>query len=156
MQEKLLVHAPLYVLTTTTPCWRCGAEQSVIGLGCHNVTDHGQELAEAGNTSELILLNNIVEMPPQVLELMNERNPRYTLHYSQMAEESYYANLCSCGANFGDHFLYSEPGGAFFPESVVEAQKIRIERLPCAGTLAFDCAWSMGMGQYILEYGQKT
>jgi hypothetical protein len=30
---------------------------------------------------------------------------------------SYYANTCQCGALFGDHYLVSEPGGAFFPEA---------------------------------------
>jgi hypothetical protein len=61
------------------------------------------------------------------------RDPRYEKRFSRTAETSYYANVCSCGPNFGDFFLFGEPGAAFFPLTEKEAQELTIEEIPVKG-----------------------
>ena len=64
---------------------------------------------------------------------------------------SYYANICECGANFGDHFLFSEPRGAFFPETEAEVSRIICEELPFQDRLCFECSFILGSGEIILR-----
>lgn len=156
MDTALLIHTPLYVLTATTTCHKCRAMQTVTALSCHNLNDGEQDVAPLGDMSELLLLTEVTNAPPQVLEEITRRNPRYVLRYSSTAEMEYYANTCACGALFGDFYLYCEPGGAFFPEEVEAACAITIEELQIEGPLPIECSYSMGStGQVILEHGKR-
>lgn len=111
MENKLLVHTPLYVLTAAMACWKCSVSQTVVALACHNLSDGEQDMAPFGDVSDLLLLSEVTKLPTQVLQELVKRNPRYELRYSSTAEEEYFANTCDCGALFGDFYLYSEPGG---------------------------------------------
>ncbi|MEO8315604.1 MAG: hypothetical protein ABI645_12530 [Pseudomonadota bacterium] len=109
-----------------------------------------------GDMSELLFLTDVTNFPPQILAEITRRNPRYELRYSSMAEAEYYANTCACGALFGDFYLYSEPGGAFFPEDLEAARSVTIEELQFKGPLPIDGSYSMGStGQLILEHGKR-
>jgi hypothetical protein len=69
---------------------------------------------------------------------------------------TYYANICcSCGANFGDFFLHSEPGGAFCPMTEEHAVRMKITKLPFDEVYDFDCTWSLGRWQFISEHAAK-
>jgi len=157
MQNELFVHTPLYLVTATMVCWKCRASQTVVALACHNLSDGERDMAPFGDVSGLLLLSEVTKMPPLVLQEMMKRNPRYELRYSSTAQEEYFANTCACGALFGDFYLYSEPGGAFFPEDPNAARVIMMERLEFDGPQPFECSFSQGgTGQFILEHATRV
>lgn len=157
MQNELQVHAPLYVLTATMACWKCRMEQTVVALGCHNLSDGDQDMVPVGDVSELLLLSDVTKLPPLVLQELVKRNPLYALRYSSTAEEEYFANTCGCGALFGDLYLYSEPGGAFFPKEPTAARAILLEQLAFERPMPFECSFSRGgAGQLILEHAIRV
>ena len=155
MGDYLQVHCPLFLLTSSEPCWKCGTVQKVNAIATHAIRDGDEELADAGDTSELFLLSNIVEMPFLIFKYVAQRNHRYMKRHSRTAGETYYANTCECGANFGDFYLFSEPGGAFFPDSDEAAGSIQLETMPFTGTLKFSSSYSVGIGEYILRYAKR-
>jgi hypothetical protein len=67
---------------------------TAIGLDAKDI-----ERAEPG---EMFLLNYISEMPAQVFQYVTSLAPTYRKLYSRTADHEYYANVCKCGANFGD------------------------------------------------------
>ncbi|MGH8532129.1 MAG: hypothetical protein ACREV1_05205 [Gammaproteobacteria bacterium] len=140
MNEALQVHCPLYLLTSFEPCWKCGRPQTVVAIGAHCLDDDGDEIGDAGVQADLIFLNNIASMPFQVFKYIAQRNHRYVKRHSRTAGSTYYANTCECGVNFGDFYLFSEPGGAFFPETEADAARIKYHQMPFAGTLPFECS----------------
>lgn len=154
MNDLLLVHCPLYLLTSSEPCWKCGTPQSVNAVAVHNLLEDGELVVDEGDETELLVLSDIVQMPFEVFKYVAQRNHRYMKRHSRTAGEVYYANTCECGANFGDFYLHSEPGGAFFPATDEEASAIQLELMPFSGSLPFDCSYSVGVGQHILEHAQ--
>ena len=93
--------------------------------------------------------------PFPVFKFVAQRNYRYMKRHSRTAGETYYANTCECGANFGDFYLFSEPGGAFLPDSDEAAASIQLETLPFTGTLRFASSYSVGIGEYILRHAKR-
>jgi hypothetical protein len=155
MDDSLEVHCPLFLLTSSEPCWKCGSVQTVNAIGTHALRDGDEELVDPGDKAELFLLSNISEMPFPVFKYVAQRNHRYMKRHSRTAGETYYANTCECGANFGDFYLFSEPGGAFFPDTDEAAQLIQLEPMPFTGTLKFSASYSTGIGDYILQHAKR-
>jgi len=155
MDDALQVDCPLYLLKSSEPCWKCGSEQVVHALGTHNLHDGEDNVVTPGDTSELVLLSNITDMPFAVFKYVAQRNHRYMQRFSRTAGEKYYANTCECGANFGDFYLFSEPGGAFFPDTDEAAASIELEVTPFTGTLRFVASYSVGIGEYILKHARR-
>ena len=155
MDEEIEVFAPLYLLTSTEECWKCHKPQNVIALGTHQIVDDSQIFGDSADTTDLLLLSNIESMPPEVLQYIVQRYPRFMERYSDTAEASYYANTCECGANFGDFYLFLEPGGAFFPDTDEAAKEIKYHKMPFSGTLRFACSYSHGIGDLILAHATK-
>ena len=156
MDDYLEVRCPIYLLTSSEPCWKCSKPQSVSAVGTHALRDSGEELTDQGDTTELFLLSNISEMPFPVFKYVVQRNHRYMKRHSRTADETYYANTCECGANFGDFYLFSEPGGAFFPDTDEAAKRIELQQMPFEGTLRFVARYSTGIGQYILQHAKRS
>ncbi|WP_379716543.1 hypothetical protein [Haloferula chungangensis] len=50
-------------------------------------------------------------------------------------------NHCNCGAPFGDYFLHSEPGHAFYPIGESGVKAIKAHRINCHDPLEFDCGF---------------
>jgi hypothetical protein len=153
--EQVKVRAPLMLLTGPVECWKCHAPQSVIALATQHLRADGETI-DAGDDADrdLIMLSNIVAMPPEIEALLTNRFPRYRKHFSKMAGHTYFANICVCGANFGDFFLISEPDGPFFPTTERLAAAVTIERLPFQGEYDFDAHWSQGGARLILDHGK--
>jgi hypothetical protein len=82
-------------------------------------------------------------------------HPHFQKHTSKTAGTAYYMDTCGCGAHFGDFYLFSEPGGAFFPTEENEAGRITIEELPLTGIFELDCTYGMGTGDLIFEHAKK-
>ena len=94
-------------------------------------------------------------MPRPLLDAIVSRHPHFQKRTSKTAGTAYYMNTCACGAHFGDFYLFSEPGGAFFPTDETEAAHITIEELPLTGTFDLDCSYGMGVGDLIFEHAKK-
>jgi len=155
MELPVRVFCPIYIFTSSERCWKCGQLQSVIALGARFLIDDQEEYGNIADTDSLILLNYITLMPKNVFDYISKISPRYIEHYSHTAGESYYANTCECGANFGDFYLFSKPTGAFFPITSDMATAIRYHQLPFQGELPFECSWSEGSGELILQYARN-
>jgi hypothetical protein len=60
------------------------------------------------------------------------------------------------GALFGDHYLHSEPGGAFFPENEEDAIKITLASILVHPPLRFDCVCHYrSVGELILGHARR-
>jgi hypothetical protein len=152
----IAVEGPLYLLTANAACWKCGQPQDVVVIAAQGLSEGGELIPDTQDPGSLIILSAIEEMPPELLAFIQRRQPRYQKQYSRTAEMSYYANTCQCGALFGDHYLVSEPGGAFFPEDRAEAARIEMSRVPCSPPLLFQCDYSMGsVGEMIWENARR-
>jgi hypothetical protein len=149
------ITSPLYLLTTQAKCWKCGKEQTLIGLMAQFY-----EWVEEGNCAgeyhpTLAMLSNISDMPDEILQLMLQQRQGYERRYSHTSGFEYYANTCECGAFFGDFYMYAEPDGAFFPINEEEASKITYQRLTFDGELDIDCECSYGIADEILKHGKE-
>jgi len=113
----------------------------------------GPSSADYGN--ELVVLDYVESMPPEILEWILAKHPQFENRESKTAEANYYTNTCLCGAHFGDFFLHHEPGGAFFPNTEKEAGLISIEELPLKGVFDFDCGYGVGIGYFIFEHARR-
>ncbi|WDT77903.1 MAG: hypothetical protein MPW16_22020 (plasmid) [Candidatus Manganitrophus sp.] len=152
MDEKMRIDCPVYLLTSAAECWKCSKPQSVVAIGTHQLFDGADEIGDLSDQNDLILLSNIGSMPFEVFKYIGQRNHRYMKRYSHTAEATYFANTCECGANFGDFFLFSEPGGAFFPETEEAAAQIKYHKMPFSGALPFECSYHQGVGDFILAH----
>jgi hypothetical protein len=65
--------------------------------------------------------------------------PNYKKLYSRTADEEYYANVCECGANFGDFYLFSEPDGAWFPKDDSGVATARVLPVAVADPFEVEC-----------------
>lgn len=132
--DELELSSPLYLVTSSEPCWKCSESQKVIAIATSVIKD---EFETFGGNGEMYFVINIEEMPMKLYEYINAINPNYKKYYSHTADVTYYSNTCSCGANFGDFYLYSEPDGAFFPQSADIASSITAQLLPFNGQFNF-------------------
>ena len=147
------VTAPIYLLKSRAPCWKCGAEQPVVALACAEwEDDEGVTSEQYGN--EPALLANIENMPLELLSLVRASRAGYELRHSHTADCTYYVNTCGCGAFFGDFFL-SEPGGPFDAWSEAAVLSIKVAALPLSGTFEVICGYSAGMVGLILRGGDR-
>jgi hypothetical protein len=97
------------------------------------------EAIERAEPGEAFLLSYITEMPAEVFQFVISLAPNYRKLYSRTADEEYYANVCKCGANFGDFYLFSEPDGAWFPKDDTGVVTTRVVPVPIADPFAVDC-----------------
>ncbi len=118
IDDAIAVEGRLYLLTANAACWKCGQPQDVVVIAAQGLSEGGEPIPDTQDPESLIVLSAVEEMPPELLAFIQRRQPRYQKQYSRMAEMSYYANTCQCGALFGDHYLVSEPGCAFFRKIV--------------------------------------
>ncbi len=146
--DELEISSPLYLVTSSEPCWKCSESQKVIAIAACAIKDEFETL---GGDGEMHFVINIEEMPQEIYEYIAAMNPNYKKHYSHTADFTYYSNTCSCGANFGDFYLYSEPDGAFFPQSAEIASTITAQLLPFNGQFKFIGGYGSVPGNIKLE-----
>ncbi len=156
IDDAIAVEGRLYLLTANAACWKCGQAQDVVVIAAQGLSEGGEAIPDTQDLGSLIILSAIEEMPSELLAFIQQRQPRYQKQYSRTAEMSYYANTCECGALFGDHYLVSEPGGAFFPEDRADAARIAMSCVPCSPPLLFECDYSRGsVGELIWENARR-
>ena len=147
------VISPIYLLRSSQTCWGCNTNQEVIAIATRHLEESDPDALHEGD--EPVVLEDIQKMPGSILEYVVRVHPNYEKRQSKTSGSSYYMNTCKCGAHFGDFYLHSEPGGAFFPTSEDEAKQILIEEIPLTGTFDFVCNYGMGTGSFIFEHAQK-
>ena len=115
-----------------------------------------QEDGDEARSEAPATVQEITQLPRELLDEMVRRRPAFKLCHSHTADQEYYANACSCGTFFGDHFIYSDPGGGgFFPTSDDEAAQIDVEQLPIDEPVEVEANWGMGAADHILEKGNR-
>jgi hypothetical protein len=105
---------------------------------------------------EPCLLSSIESMPEEFRMAITAIHPDFELRHSKMAGSRYFMNTCKCGAHFGDFYLFSEPGGAFFPIDDDDAARIEVIQLPFQGDYPFACSMGVGPGDIILKHGKRV
>ncbi len=152
----MTILAPIYLITSQEKCWKCHTPQKVVALGSPSLRDGDVDMLGSSDDSEApYLLSNIADMPESLYATVAAIHPRFRKHLSRTAGEAYYANICECGANFGDHYLHSDPGGAFFPLDAEAASRMSIRKLPLDGTFELDASWAQGVEDLIFEHARR-
>ena len=157
--SKLLISPPVYALEAPTSCWHCGVNAKAVALACINLEEPGEKVSsieEIGGKDEPLILSDLKKVPDLLLGQLRVIQPHIEWRFSRTAGDSYWANICPhCGALFGDFYLHSEPGGAFFPEDNEAASQILIHELKLSGPIEIDASWSLGIGGFIFKRGQR-
>ena len=152
---KVTIHPPFHLLRSWESCWKCGAVAEAIAFAVAAVTcDSGDE----EDDDELpvhspAVLEMIVEAPLPFLAAAAHSSADYRKGYSRTAECEYFMNHCTCGAPFGDYFLHSEPGHAFFPTGDSEAKAIKVHRIDCHDAQEIDCGFAGWSSHCLVENG---
>jgi len=156
--DILTVGKPLYLITSTQNCWKCRKAQSVIALASPTVEEGDVECIDSETTDAALslILCDITEMPSHLLKMINSFHPAYRKHASKTAGRTYYANFCACGANFGDHFLFMEPGGAFFPMGPEDASSMTVRELPIEHSVKLRGSFCQGAEDLIFENAKRV
>lgn len=131
------IYGPVYLVGAAENCWKCRSENEVVTLACTTIgVDERMERADPGET---FLLSYIREMPAELFLFVTGLASNYRKLYSRTADVEYYANVCKCGANFGDWYLFNEPDGAWFPKDDLGVVTTRVVPVPLAGPFQVDC-----------------
>lgn len=139
------VAARIYVLNSTTQCYRCGLPTPVFALAADTVY-----LPEEGwldNNDEdplLYLLMDPEELPTLIADELN-RDAQASAVYLKSDHDEVFRNHCiHCGCGQGNFYLISEPGGAFAPETEEEAGLIGGKLIPIEGEIELEASYSVG------------
>ncbi len=149
--------APFYVLRASIPCWKCREPTPVVGLVATLVEADGESHGDpTARPVEPVSLRNITDLPYDLLQVMRAYQPRYVKRESRTAGMSYYQNECwHCGVNIGDSYLFSEPGGPFFPDTPADASSVEVLDVPVIGSLEINADWGQGGVDLIFERRAK-
>lgn len=120
-----MIHAPVWLLTSTDRCYRCGKETPVFALSAQMLVDFehdddGEIYYQHITTRQHghISLYNLEMLDVQVASLLKQLAPNFRPDHSKTQAKRVYMNHCQhCAAKLGDHFMHREPGGAFCPSS---------------------------------------
>lgn len=144
---------PVYAVESKAPCWRCDRQPKVATVAAESFITRSE--SEEPVEPDLYVFSGIEHLPRQLLEAMRRVNPEYRRRFSNTAGASYYMNHCTCGAQLGDFYMHSEPGGAFFPTTPEAARAIRLYRLKVQDRLTITGGPSMVHPNLVLEYAER-
>lgn len=156
----LKVSPPLYLVGKKVDCWKCGARMPAVALVAPNVEgmygDDAGEDQDGDEDEEVCVLSDIVALPQNVLEYLQQRVPTFQLRYSKTVGDKYYANTCPrCGMLSGDFFLHSEPGAPFFPMDEAEAALLYLTQIPIESPVFIQAGYHMGTGDLIITHARR-
>lgn len=144
----LRLRAPFYVVESQEECYKCGEISNVI-------TFAGSGTQQENNN--FMLLSYITALTENVQKFIEKEYYDYFLDFSNTTQSYYYMNHCSnCSARLGDFYMYSEPGGAFFPMSHDEAKTIKLIQLKETGFVKISGSNNYQYPDLISTYGQYT
>src|SRR5260370_10599388 len=77
-ENKLKVTSPLYLLRSTSDCWKCGANQDVIALATRRVIEPDVDVEDGlGDENEPVILSNIEQIPEAILRHILATHPGF-------------------------------------------------------------------------------
>ncbi|WP_248767663.1 DUF5710 domain-containing protein [Pseudomonas sp. MWU12-2345] len=141
---EFCVRAPYYyVMESISHCWGCSNLTRVFSFKLpeqHEEFDYyeneDEDFTLTSNLGEWKChgyrgtVSNIDSLSPLVTKQIHRFTTKFKLAYSKTAGSRYLMNHCEhCGAKLGDFFMHSEPGGAFFPTSPDEAQRMTLIKI---------------------------
>ena len=147
MEEMpITINPPFYLAKSEIKCWKCNGQMPVVAIIVSSIMECPDD-KEPGILSEIELL------PHDILSIIQKKFPDFKKKHSKTMECDYYMNCCpKCGMHSGDFYLMSEPGGAFFPTSDREIEKIKLEKLELNKPLKVISNYGIGPASNILEY----
>lgn len=152
--DLLLLGPPVFAVESLTGCWKCGKTVVVASVACKSYTDARNEYDE--EDAELFVFSGITWSPTGVVEALRRLNRGYRKRFSKSAGIDYFMNHCSCGAQLGDFFLHSEPGGAFLPKDVESAVSIKLHALSEDEPVKLDGSVRASFPSLIWRHAQKV
>lgn len=126
--ETVSLLPPVFTVESHAGCWKCGTSVGVATLGARALADLDDD-EDDDDERGLYLFSGISWLPTKALAAIRRVNAGYRKRFSKTASVEYFMNHCSCGAQLGDFFMYSEPGGAFFPMDEEAAARIKLRCL---------------------------
>ena len=149
-KNKVKALPPIYIIESTTSCWKCNNLITIITLASQGFTDDSGPI-----TDELLIYNQIQEMPTQIQHLISRRYPTYFKDYSKTTHSKHFMNHCTCGAKQGDFHLHSEPGAPFFPTEPEDCKGTTVIELINLKEIILKASFSMSSVDYILDYSKR-
>lgn len=151
------IGSPIFIVESHACCWFCHSEERVIALATSWVDEEKGD--EGLNTyiedqSCFVLLTYLQKIPEIWGAWLEKHEPDFQPHFSQSAGLTYYANICRCGANFGDHFLHGMDG-PFSPMEKAQAKGITLVQTPFEGEFEVECLWAIGGGDLIFDFAPR-
>ena len=119
--DEVAVGLWFFLAEADEKCWNCNELSRVFAI-----------LLPESDTFDVApcVLTNISSLNTEVERYLREVAPNFFHDHSSTAGMGYWMNHCDkCSAKFGDHYLHSSPGHAFFPVSKEEVARIRINRV---------------------------
>ena len=120
-EEYTIVATQAMVVSTTTPCWRCGTPTEVCCLYCEQGTVDGEPRT-----------NFVVSEVTAIDEALRQQLtawPQYRFAYTRASGRCLTNHCTHCTARQADYFLHCEPGGAFFRIRGAEPGRLRTTQL---------------------------
>lgn len=131
-KDAFKLYEPIYLVSSTTTCWKCKKETKVYAIGCHkiqlkhpndaifepedllNYIVDARDLAENG----LYLISYVKDFGTYLTSYLKKTAQNLYRDYSQTLETHYIMNHCEhCSAKLGDYAVFEhshEPNGAAF------------------------------------------
>lgn len=143
-EPEFRIRSPYYyVMESLSDCWKCSALTRVFSFKLPEeheefryVEDYDEEFALSSNLGEWQRLgyrgtvSSVHSLSPQVERQIRRFTESFKQAYSKTAGSRYFMNHCQqCDAKLGDFFMHGEPGGAFFPTSPEQANKMILFRI---------------------------
>jgi hypothetical protein len=150
---RLELKPPIFTVESRSACWKCDTVVPVATIACTRFTDSEGETGDGEET--LYLFSGIDWLPEPALEALRRVNPGYRMRFSKTAGCEYFMNHCPCGAQLGDFFMHSEPGGAFFPMDEDSARRITLRGLAVDGSMEMSGDPGTSVPNLIWEYARR-
>lgn len=149
---EISIKAPLYLLQSSTPCWRCNEKAVVFCLASEGLIDKYEDEMEL---DMFVTYHNLVEVPEQISTILKSQAATYYPDYTKQSNSTYYVNHCHCGAKLGDFYLHEEPGGAFCPVEKRQAEQVNVIELDGVNETQISAGYGVQDLELISVYGKR-
>ena len=146
------IGSPFYIIESNIDCWKCGRSMKAVCLAAGRISEETRD--DLAGIDPGILLQGVARAPEKLISELQLVNPGYQIATSKTRDSQYYMNHCECGAYTGDHFLFSQPGGGFFPLEERDAEKISIHQVGVEGVYEIESEYSYGAQDIIFEHAK--
>jgi hypothetical protein len=118
-----IIIAPIYLIQSLEPCWNCGEISRVHALLSerHKEKDFSDETGEPYyvNYGGIFTFFHIQSLDEELLAALKDITPHLYFDFSKKMNKSLLINHCEhCNSKLGDFYMFNEPGGAFYGDSV--------------------------------------